>query len=246
GKKSGAYSSGCYDTYPYILMNFKEDELRDVYTLTHEAGHSMHTYLSSKNQSYQDSGYTIFVAEVASTFNEQLLSKYLKELHANNPQMLAYLINNQIDDIKATLYRQTMFAEFELETHRICENNEPLTVDVFRGIYKQLLAKYFGTAVNLTELEELECLRIPHFYSSFYVYKYATGISAAVALSERVLKGGNDEKEQYLMFLKSGGSKYPLDVLKTAGVDISEPTPIEEALKLFDKLVTELEKILKV
>lgn len=245
GKRSGAYSSGCYDSVPYILMNYKPDSLNDVFTLTHEAGHSMHSYFSCKTQPYQDHGYTIFVAEVASTFNEQLLSRHLKSVYANDRRMLAYLINQQIDDIKATLYRQTMFAEFERTTHALAEKHEPLTLDTFRSEYRALLAKYFGSAAVLAELDDLECFRIPHFYSAFYVYKYATGLSAAIALSERVLKGGEKERAEYLGFLNSGCSKYPLELLKDAGVDMTSPAPIESALAHFARLVTELEQTLE-
>lgn len=244
GKRSGAYSSGSYDTPPYILMNYKHDNLHDVFTLAHEAGHSMHSLYSCKNQSYQDHGYTIFVAEVASTFNEQLLMKRLREIHRDNPAMMAYLVNQQIDDIKGTLYRQTMFAEFERRTHELAEANQPLTVDVFRSEYRTLLLKYFGPAVTISKAEELECLRIPHFYSAFYVYKYATGISAAIALAEQVTTGGDAARERYLSFLKGGCSKYPLELLRDAGVDMASPEPVKAALKLFDRLVTELERLL--
>jgi oligoendopeptidase F len=245
GKRSGGYSSGCYDSQPYILMNYKEDSLNDVFTLTHEAGHSMHSYYSCKHQPYQDHGCTIFVAEVASTFNEQLLARELKKKYTGDKRMLAFLINQQIDDIKSTLYRQTMFAEFEKLTHAAAENNEPLTVDTFRGLYRNLLSKYFGPSVNVTSIDELECFRIPHFYSAFYVYKYATGLSAAIALSQRVLGGGQAEREQYLGFLKSGGSKYPLELLKDAGVDMTTAAPISSAMKLFASLVDELSAVLE-
>lgn len=242
GKRSGAYSSGCYDSYPYILMNYKEEDLNSVYTLTHEAGHSMHSYYSRKHQNYQDHNYTIFVAEVASTFNEQLLSKYLNELYADDQKTRFYLINHQIDDIKATLFRQCMFAEFEMIVHQRSEKNQNTTLDDYRSIYKDLLCKYFGPAVEIGELDSLECFRIPHFYSAFYVYKYATGLSAAIALSENVLEGNDRELDQYLNFLKSGGSKYPLELLKDAGVDMSSPEPIEKAVEVFQGLVDELEE----
>lgn len=245
GKRSGAYSSGSYDTAPYILMNYKEDDIDQVFTLTHEAGHSMHSYYSCKHQPYQDHGYTIFVAEVASTLNEQLLMHHLMEKYANDRRMMAYLVNQQIDDIKGTLFRQTMFAEFEHRTHLLSEQNQPLTVAVFREIYRGLLKKYFGDSVALTPLDELECLRIPHFYSAFYVYKYATGISAAIALSEKVLAGDKAAVERYLRFLQSGGSKYPLELLRDAGVDMETPAPVEAAIRLFDSLVTRLEELVQ-
>jgi len=244
GKGSGAYSSGCYDSPPYILMNFKEENFNDVFTLTHEAGHSMHTYFSNKNQPYQDHNYTIFVAEVASTLNEQLLCHHLEEKYKHDKRMLAYLVNHQIDDIKSTLYRQTMFAEFEKLTHAHAESNEPLTIEVFRKIYRALLEKYFGPAVRIDSLDELECLRIPHFYSAFYVYKYATGISAAIALSEKVLRGSEGDRTRYLNFLKSGGSKYPLELLRDAGVDMETPEPVQAALTLFSSLVDKLDTLL--
>jgi oligoendopeptidase F len=244
GKRSGAYSSGCYDSFPYMLLNYKEDELNHVFTLTHEAGHSMHTYFSNRNQPYQDHGYTIFVAEVASTFNEQLLNRSLMARHKGDREMLAYLVNHEIDEIKGTLYRQTMFAEFEKLTHARGESHQPLTLDYYREIYRGLLSKFFGPAIELSAYDELEFLRIPHFYSAFYVYKYATGISAAVALSQMVLNGGAAERERYLGFLKSGGSDYPLEILKRAGVDMTSPQPIETTLKRFSKLVDELEELL--
>ncbi len=245
GKRSGAYSSGCYDSPPYMLMNYKQKSLNDVFTLAHEAGHSMHTFYSSKHQPYQDSGYTIFVAEVASTFNEQLLLERLRTKFKGNPKMEAFLVNHQIDEIKSTLYRQTMFAEFERETHAAAERHEPLTGDVFRAQYRDLLQRYFGKAVTLGELDDLECFRIPHFYHAFYVYKYATGISAAIALARMVLEGGEHERKQYLTFLQSGGSKFPLELLKDAGVDLTTPEPISSALSLFATRVEELNKILK-
>lgn len=225
-------------------MNYKDDDFNHVFTLAHEAGHSMHTYFSNRNQPYQDHGYTIFVAEVASTFNEQLLNRHLLKKHDGNKEMLAYLVNHEIDEIKGTLYRQTMFAEFEKLTHARAESHQPLTLDYYRETYRGLLAKYFGPAIELTTYDELEFLRIPHFYSAFYVYKYATGISAAVALSQMVLNGGDAERERYLGFLKAGGSKFPLDILRDAGVDMEAPKPIETALARFSTLVDELEKLL--
>ncbi|MCL4141732.1 UNVERIFIED_CONTAM: hypothetical protein GTU68_066622 [Idotea baltica] len=244
GKRSGAYSSGCYDSLPYILMNFDSRDLRDVYTLTHEAGHSMHSFFSNENQKYQDHGYTIFVAEVASTFNEQLLTHELKKRYADDAEKMAYLINHQIDDIKSTFYRQTMFAEFERIIHDLDEAGEALTVDRFRSEYRALLEKYFGPALSFGELDDLECFRIPHFYSAFYVYKYATGLSAAIALSEAVLNGGEKELSRYLGFLKSGGSKFPLDLLRDAGVDLESAGPIQATVDKFTALVDELETVM--
>src|SRR6184192_3580581 len=222
GKRSGAFSSGSYQAPPYILMNYKEDVFADVYTLAHEAGHSMHTWFSAKSQLFQNYDYPIFLAEVASTFNEELLTHFLLE-ETSDPKMRAYIINRQIDDIRGTLYRQTMFAEFERVIHATEEAGGALTLDVFKSEYRKLLDGYFGDAVFIDAALELECLRIPHFYSAFYVYKYATGISAAVALSERVLEKQSGAVEAYLNFLKSGGSKFPLETLQEAGVDMTTP-----------------------
>jgi oligoendopeptidase F len=242
GKHSGAFSSGCYDSDPYILMNYKPQVFDHVFTLAHEAGHSMHTFLS-KNQPYQYSQYTIFVAEVASTFNEQFLGRYLMK-QAKDKREKAYYINREIDDIRRTIVRQTMFAEFEKVSHALAENNEPLTLDVFKAEYRKLLEAYFGPNFVLDDELSLECLRIPHFYRAFYVYKYATGLSAAIALAERVAGGGTAELADYLRFLKSGSSQDPLDLLRTAGVDMSSPAPVEAALNRFEVLVEELDALL--
>lgn len=243
GKQSGAFSCGSFDGDPYILMNFKPDVLDDVFTLAHEAGHSMHSYYSSKNQPYQYYDYTIFVAEVASTFNEQLLSQYLQE-NATSDQERAYLINRDIDAIRGTIIRQTMFAEFEKITHAMCEAGEPLTSKSFQEVYRGLLERYFGPDFSLDPQLQLECMRIPHFYRAFYVYKYATGLSAAIALSMRVLNGGKQELEDYLTFLKGGCSKYPLDLLRGAGVDMEQPQPVDMALSHFESLVDQLNDLL--
>jgi oligoendopeptidase F len=242
-KRSGAFSSGSYGAPAYILMNYKEDVFADVYTLAHEAGHSMHTWLSQKSQRFQDYGYPIFLAEVASTFNEELLTHHLLK-QTSDPKMRAYIINRQIDDIRGTLFRQTMFAEFEKIVHALEENGDALTLDVFKSEYHKLLAAYFAQNVVLDPQLDLECLRIPHFYSAFYVYKYATGISAAVALSERVLAGESGSVEAYLDFLRSGGSKFPLETLKAAGVDMTTSAPIESTLRLFERRLSELEQLL--
>src|ERR1700726_1190605 len=243
GKRSGAFSSGSYGAPPYILMNYKEDVFADVYTLAHEAGHSMHTWFSQKSQKYQDYDYPIFLAEVASTFNEELLTHHLLE-QTCDPKMRAYIINRQIDDIRGTLFRQTMFAEFEKVIHEIEESGDALTLDSFKSEYHKLLAAYFAENFVLDPQLDLESLRIPHFYSAFYVYKYATGISAAVALSEKVLRNDPGAVDAYLNFLKSGGSKFPLETLKTAGVDMTTSAPIESTLRLFERRLGELEKLL--
>lgn len=241
GKHSGAFSSGCFDSDPYILMNYQPDVLDHVFTLAHEAGHSMHTYLS-KSQPYQYSSYTIFVAEVASTFNEQLLGAALKK-RAKTDRERAYFINREIDDIRRTIVRQTMFAEFEKVTHGLVEKNEPLTLDAIKAEYRKLLDAYFGPAFVLDDELSLECLRIPHFYRAFYVYKYATGLSAAIALAERVTKGGQAELDAYLRFLNGGSSKDPLDLLRDAGVDMETPEPVNAALRKFGQLVDELDRL---
>ena len=243
GKRSGAFSSGSYGAPPYILMNYKEDVFADVYTLAHEAGHSMHTWFSQKSQSFQDYEYPIFLAEVASTFNEELLTHHLLE-QTSDPKMRAYIINRQIDDIRGTVFRQTMFAEFEKIIHAIEENGDALTLEVFKSEYHKLLEAYFGQNFILDPQLDLECLRIPHFYSSFYVYKYATGISAAVALAERVLSGKPGSVDAYLGFLRSGGSRFPLETLKVAGVNMGTSAPVESTLKLFERRLSELEGLL--
>jgi len=242
GKRSGAYSSGCYDSQPYILMNYEDKNINSLYTLMHEAGHSMHSYLSIKNQPYVDHEYTIFVAEVASTFNETLLSRYLLDFYKDNPVMKAYILNREVDNFRATLYRQTMFAEFEKVSHSMLEQGQPLTLDVIMGEYRKLLEVYFGDTLVIDPDLELECLRIPHFYSAFYVYKYATGISAAIALADMVINGGGKERDSYLKFLKLGGSKFPLDELLEAGVDMRSPEPVKQAISHFKNRVRQLQE----
>ena len=243
GKRSGAFSSASYGAPPYILMNYKEDVFADVYTLAHEAGHSMHSWLSQNSQLFQDYEYPIFLAEVASTFNEELLTHHLLQT-TTDPKMRAYIINRQIDDLRGTLFRQTMFAEFEKIIHAIEESDDALTLDGFKSQYHKLLETYFAENFVLDPELDLECLRIPHFYHAFYVYKYATGISAAVTLSQRVLSGDSGSVGAYLNFLRSGGSKFPLETLKAAGVDMSTPAPIESTLRLFERRLTELEELL--
>ena len=243
GKRSGAFSSSSYGAPPYILMNYKDDVFSDIYTLAHEAGHSMHTWFAQESQLFHDYDYPIFLAEVASTFNEELLTHFLLE-ETTDPKMRAYIINRQIDDLRGTLFRQTMFAEFERTIHAIEEGDGALTLDVFKAEYHKLLEAYFGGNFVLDPQLDLECLRIPHFYHAFYVYKYATGISAAVALSQRVLSGEKQKVEAYLKFLRSGGSAYPLDALRSAGVDMTTPEPVASTLDLFERRVAELEELL--
>jgi oligoendopeptidase F len=243
GKQSGAFSSGTYDSDPYILMNYQDDVIEHVFTLAHEAGHSMHTRLSADAQPYQYSGYTIFVAEVASTFNEQLLTRKLLA-RAASPKERAAIIVREIDSIRATIVRQTMFAEFERKTHASAEAGEPLTLERFRSIYRELLDAYFGPRFSVDNQLELECLRIPHFYNAFYVYKYATGLSAAITLARKVSEGGGAELQAYMAFLRGGCSKWPLDLLRDAGVDLEKPEPVATALGQFGRLVDELETLL--
>ncbi len=243
GKQSGAFSYGVYGSDPYIMMNYKPEVFEDVFTLAHEAGHSMHTYLSAKKQSFLYYNYTIFVAEVASTFNEELLSHHLLS-QAGDDKERAYLLNRNIDAVRGTIIRQTMFAEFEKIIHEMTEGGEPLTVQALKDVYAQLLRDYFGPDFQIDEVLQLECLRIPHFYRAFYVYKYATGLSAAIALSRRVLQGGQRELADYLGFLQGGCSKFPLDLLRGAGVDMRKPEPVQTALTHFESMVQELDELL--
>lgn len=237
GKRSGAYSSGCYDSHPYILMNF-QGTLNDVLTLSHEAGHSMNTYLSNRKQSYHDAGYTIFVAEVASTFNEQLTYEYLYK-RAESKKERIFLLSAQLDAIRSTFFRQALFAEFELKIHEMAEEHIPLTPDVMKKVYGDLNRKYYGKDLTVTDRSSCEYLRIPHFYYNFYVYQYSTGIAAALTLVEKVRDGA---LAPYLGFLEAGGSKYSIDILKAAGADMSSKEPIENTLKIFSQLLEKLEK----
>jgi len=241
GKRSGAFSYGTYTSPPYIMMNYKADVFSDVYTLAHEAGHSMHTWYARSEQLYQNYGYPIFLAEVASTFNEVLLTEHLLKT-TDDRLMKAFILNRQIDDIRGTLYRQTMFAEFEREAHATEEAGEALTLESFKTIYRKLLTDYFGPRFSIGDELELECLRIPHFYNAFYVYKYATGLSAAVALATQVLETG--DATRYLGFLRSGGSRFPVETLREAGVDMSTPAPVQATLDLFSRRVGELEELI--
>ena len=243
GKRSGAFSSGTYKGDPFILLNYKEDLIRDVFTMAHEGGHSMHSWYSVHNNPYMQYNYTIFEAEVASTFNEELVFEYLLK-NAKDEKTKAYLLSMRVDDILATLHRQTMFAEYELKTHELVESGTPLTAQNLREIYRNLLVQYFGPEMVFEDNSELEAFRIPHFYSAFYVYKYATGISASLALAHRVTNGGEQEREDYFKFLKSGGSRYPIESLRVAGVNMESSEPVQAALDEFASLVDELEKIL--
>lgn len=242
GKRSGAFSSGAYTSMPYILTNYKDDILDSVFTLIHEGGHSMHSYYSARNNPFMHYEYSIFEAEVASTFNEELLSRYLIA-SSSDDRMKAYLIASRLDDIVATLFRQTMFAEFEKKVHEEVENGGVATFDYLRKTYRSLLEAYFGPDVEFEEYSDLECFRIPHFYNAFYVYKYSTGICAAIALVNRVLEGGEKEREEYLSFLKRGGSMYPIGNLKAAGVDMSGKESVKSAIGYFSRLLCQLEEL---
>ncbi|HZK42697.1 MAG TPA: oligoendopeptidase F, partial [Syntrophomonadaceae bacterium] len=241
GKTSGAYSWGSYSSHPYILLNY-DNKLNDAFTLAHEMGHSMHTYYSNTSQPYVYSQYSIFVAEVASTVNESLLIDHMIN-NAKDEREKAYLINHYLEQFRGTVYRQTMFAEFEKIIHAEVEKGEALTPESLSSIYTDLNKLYFGENVVLDDEIAIEWARIPHFYSAFYVYKYATGFSAATSLKEQILKEGEPAVNRYIDFLKAGSSDYPLNVLKKAGVDLTKPEPVQEALDYFGRLVDELEKL---
>lgn len=241
GKRGGAYSSGFYDTNPYVLLNY-EGTLNDVSTLAHELGHSMHTYLSCKNNDYIYSSYKIFVAEVASTVNELLLSKYLLKTSKDKNEKLS-ILNNLLELFKGTIYRQTMFAEFEQEMHDMSANGVVLTSNFISSKYYDVVKKYFGDGVVCDELIKYEWERIPHFYYNFYVYKYATGLSAACYIVNNIFKNGETAIADYKKFLSSGGSKYPVEELKLAGVDINSKEVIESAISMFDETLNEFETL---
>lgn len=241
GKRGGAYSWGSYDTTPYILLNYN-GTLDNVFTLAHELGHSMHSYYSKKNQPYVYSGYKIFVAEVASTCNEALLIRHLLG-KTTDVRERAHLINHFLESYKSTLYRQTMFAEFEMLCHRKAEAGEILTAEALCKLYKELNAYYFGEEMVTDDLIALEWSKIPHFYTPFYVYQYATGFSAAMALSDRILKEGEEAVADYKAFLKTGGSLDPIDELRIAGVDMEQPQPVQAALDVFGELLTDMEQL---
>ena len=243
GKTSGAYSFGSYDSYPYILMNFG-GTLRDVFTLIHEGGHSMHAWYTRQTQPYIYGDHSIFTAEVASTVNETLLISYLLD-NTDDPDMMAYLINFYIDQFKGTVFRQTMFAEFEKSAHEYAESGGALTTEWLNSTYDRLNSDYFGSAVEHDDLIRYEWSRIPHFYNAFYVYQYATGFSAANAIAQKILHEGPSARENYISFLRSGSSDTPIELLKIAGVDMSTPQPVDSALKVFDDLVERFDKLTK-
>ncbi len=243
GKTSGAYAWGSYKTHPYVLLNYQA-KINDVFTLAHEMGHALHSYYTNMTQPYVYSEYKIFVAEVASTVNESLLMRYLLP-RASSKQEKAYLLNHYLEEFRGTVFRQVMFAEFEKMIHEKVEQGDALNAQELSDMYYGLNKKYFGETVNVDEDIAMEWSRIPHFYSSFYVYKYATGFSAATAIAEKILTEGKPAVDKYLEFLKSGGSNYPLELLKIADVDLSTPQPIQDALDVFEKTLDELEELLK-
>jgi oligoendopeptidase F len=237
GKRSGAYNMGLYGVHPFVLLNH-QDDIRSLFTLTHECGHAMHSHYSSKHQPKISAGYSIFVAEVASTVNEILLIRYLLKT-TSDPQVKKYLLNYFIDSFKGTLFTQVMFAEFEKITHEKAENNEPLNAEVFSNIYEEIFRVYNGDDLIFDEEVKYGWSRIPHFYRPFYVYKYATGYISAIQIADKLLEGDKETLNNYLTFLKSGSSKYPLELLKDTGVDLTKPEPIQHALTIFSDLVDE-------
>ncbi|WP_349410273.1 oligoendopeptidase F [Pseudalkalibacillus sp. SCS-8] len=242
GKRSGAYSSGAYGTMPYILMNW-QDNVNNLFTLTHEIGHSVHSYYTRETQPYPYANYSIFVAEVASTCNEALLNDYLLKNTEDKKKKL-YLLNHHLEGFRGTVFRQTMFAEFEQLIHERAAEGEALTPELLTKLYYELNEKYFGEDIIIDEEIGLEWARIPHFYYNYYVYQYATGFSAAASLSKQILEEGEPAVERYLEFLKAGSSDYPIEVLKKAGVDMTSSKPIEDALSVFEEVLDEMEKLL--
>lgn len=242
GKRSGAYSWSVYDTHPYVLLNY-QPQLNSVFTIAHEMGHALHSYYSNKNNSYINSEYKIFVAEVASTCNESLLINHLINKSEDDREK-AYLINYFLEQFRTTLFRQTMFAEFENIVHKMSDEGEPLNAEIMCDIYYELNKKYYGENMCIDKEIEMEWARIPHFYTAFYVYQYATGFSAAVALSKKILEEGESAVNDYKKFLKSGCSDYPIELLKIAGVDMSSKEPVEMAMKMFENLVNQFEKLI--
>jgi oligoendopeptidase F len=243
-KQTGAYSGGVYGIHPYVKMNYN-GSYGAVSTLTHELGHSMHSYLSDQTQPYPMADYPIFLAEIASTFNENMLVDYFIKNEKDDLFKL-YVIDSYLDQLRGTIYRQTLFAEFELTMHEYVEQGGTLTADWLNAKYLELTRLYYGHNEGVCQVDDFiqnEWSIVPHFYYNFYVYQYSTGIIASMALSDKVIKGEKGSTERYLSFLKSGGSKYPLETLKTAGIDLTTPSPYEQAIKRYDSLVTEMEKI---
>ena len=241
GKRSGAYSAGSYSTHPYVLLNYNES-LDNMFTLAHEMGHAIHSYLSNSTQPYIYSQYKIFVAEVASTCNEILLMEYLLK-NTTDVKERAYLLNHYLDSFKGTVYRQTMFAEYEMKTNALAEAGESLTAEVLDKVYHELNCKYYGPDMVSDPEIAVEWARIPHFYYNFYVYQYATGFSSAVAIARNILKEGAPAVAKYKEFLSGGCSQAPVELLKIAGVDLETPKPIQDALDVFGEILDELEKL---
>jgi len=242
GKRTGAFSWGAYGTHPYVFLNFS-GTLDDVFTIIHEMGHAMHTYYSNSNQPYIYAGYKIFVAEVASTCNEALLMNYLLESCKNDKddKRRKYLLNHYFEQFKGTLFRQTMFAEFEMTAHKMVEEGNVLTADNLCDVYRKLNEKYFGEQCVIDDEIAYEWARIPHFYTPFYVYQYATGYSAAIAIAAGILKGDKNIKEGYRKFLSGGCSMHPIELLKLCGIDMEKPDVVQSALDVFKELLTEWE-----
>lgn len=241
GKRSGAYSWGAYGVHPYVLLNYNQS-LDHVFTLAHEMGHALHTYYSNQNQTYVNAGYRLFVAEVASTCNEALLIQDMLK-KTEDKKKKAYLINYFLEQFKGTVFRQTMFAEFEKITHEMADKGESLNAETLKAVYRRLNEQYFGPDMIIDEQIDMEWARIPHFYNSFYVYQYATGFSAAMALSRRILSQGEEAVRDYKKFLSGGCSAYPIDLLRIAGVDMEKPEPVKEALAIFAEFVKEMEEL---
>nr|WP_267517831.1 oligoendopeptidase F [Borreliella afzelii] len=242
GKRSGAFSAGSYNGKPYILLNYKEESIRDMFTLAHEAGHSMHSYFSIKNNPFPHYNYSIFEAEIASIINEQILAEFLLK-NETDTKKIKYIKLTQIDDMISTFFRQTMFAEFEYIIHEMISKEEPIVKETLTETYMNLLKKYFGPSLKFDELSPLECLRIPHFYSPFYVYQYATGIAAALSIYKDIKENKKDAVANYIKFLKTGGSKYPLDSLNITGVDLTKKATIENTINIFKCRLEEIKKI---
>ncbi|NLZ81088.1 MAG: oligoendopeptidase F family protein, partial [Clostridiales bacterium] len=242
GKRSGAYSWGAYGVHPYVLLNYTNN-LKNVFTLAHEMGHALHSYYSDAKKTFFNAGYKIFVAEVASTCNESLLIHYMLN-KATDKKEKAYLINYFMEQFRGTVFRQTMFAEFEKTTHELVEKGETLSADVLSKVYYDLNVKYYGDDIVVDPEIAMEWARIPHFYNAFYVYQYATGFSAAMAISNKILEGNQEVIDGYFKFLSSGGSMYPIDLLKLCGVDMTKEVAVNDALKLFGDLLSQYEALI--
>ena len=241
GKYSGAYSGGTYDTKPFILMNYQND-IQSMFTLAHELGHSMHSRLTNASQPYVYSGYDIFVAEVASLVNETLLTNYLLET-VEDESFRIHVLDEAIERFRSTLFRQTMFADFEHQIHNVVESGGALIPDTFDEIYGKIKSEFYEP-ISMDKYIQREWMRIPHFYYNYYVYQYATGISAAVSLAQSLIKGDSCQQDRYISFLKSGSSEYPLELLKETGVNMISKEPIEKSISVYEGYLTEMELII--